>query len=153
VSSFALARSLALLVPLSLMLGAWGSEYIGGLVPCEMCVWQRWPHLMAIAIALISFVLPRREVVAIAAIAVMASGAIGMYHAGVEYKWWEGLTQCSQLPGARSIADIMKTPLVRCDEAQWALFGISLAGYNAILSISSGLAILALLGRKTHEPR
>ncbi len=142
------ARGLALLVPLALMLGAWGSQYIGGLSPCEMCVWQRWPHLAAIGIAVLAFALPRREIVALAAVAILISGAIGAFHAGVEYKWWEGLTRCSQMSGDRSLSDIMSTPLVRCDEAQWTLFGISLAGYNALLSSGGGLIILGLLGRK-----
>lgn len=149
VSGFKQARGLAFAVPLALMLGAWGSQYIGGLSPCEMCVWQRWPHLAAIAIAALAFVLPRREIVALAAVAILISGAIGAFHAGVEYKWWEGLTRCSQMPGGRSISDIMSTPLVRCDEAQWTLFGVSLAGYNALLSSGAALIILGLLGRKS----
>ncbi len=146
-TQFAKARALALAVPLALMLGAWGSQYIGGLSPCEMCMWQRWPHLLAIAIAAFAFALPRREIVALAAIAILVSGAIGAFHAGVEYKWWEGLTRCAQMSGERSISDIMNTPLVRCDEAQWILFGISLAGYNAILSGGAALFILGLLGK------
>ncbi|MFM9851922.1 MAG: disulfide bond formation protein B [Sphingomonadaceae bacterium] len=149
---FRTAQALALAVPTLLMAGAWGSQYLGGLVPCEMCVWQRWPHLFAIGIAVLGFILPKRPVIALAAIAIGVSGAIGAFHAGVEYHWWEGLTRCSQLAGNRTITDIMNTPLVRCDEAQWTLFGISLAGYNALLSISAGLVILALLGRKRHEP-
>ena len=146
-TEFAKARGLALAVPLALMVGAWGSEYIGGLSPCEMCIWQRWPHLAAIAIAVLAFALPRRDIVGLAAIAILISGAIGAFHAGVEYRWWEGLTRCSQMSGERSISDIMNTPLVRCDEAQWSLFGISLAGYNAILSSGAALFILGLLGK------
>ena len=146
-TEFAKARGLALAVPLALMVGAWGSEYIGELSPCEMCIWQRWPHLAAIAIAVLAFALPRRDIVALAAIAILVSGAIGAFHAGVEYRWWEGLTRCSQMSGERSISDIMNTPLVRCDEAQWSLFGISLAGYNAILSSGAALFILGLLGK------
>ena len=86
-TEFAKARGLALAVPLALMIGAWGSQYIGGLSPCEMCIWQRWPHLAAIAIAVLAFALPRREIVALAAIAILVSGAIGAFHAGVEYKF------------------------------------------------------------------
>ena len=146
-TEFAKARGLALAVPLALMIGAWGSQYIGGLSPCEMCIWQRWPHLAAIAIAVLAFALPRRDIVGLAAIAILISGAIGAFHAGVEYRWWEGLTRCSQMSGERSISDIMNTPLVRCDEAQWSLFGISLAGYNAILSSGTALLILGMLGK------
>jgi disulfide bond formation protein DsbB len=148
-TGFAQARVLALGVPLALMLGAWGSQYIGGLAPCEMCIWQRWPHLAAIAIAAIAFVVPKKPLVACAALAILISGGIGAFHAGVEYGWWEGLTRCSQLPGGRSISDIMNTPLVRCDEAQWEMLGISLAGYNALLSGGAALLIFGLLGRKS----
>jgi disulfide bond formation protein DsbB len=151
VSAFQSARGLALFVPLALMAGALGSQYIGGLVPCEMCMWQRWPHLVAIGIAMVSFLVPKRSVVVLAALAIIASGAIGAFHAGVEYHWWEGLTRCSQLSANRTISDIMNTPLVRCDEAQWTLFGISLAGYNALLSGGAGLVILAWLGQQSHE--
>ena len=151
-TGFAKARALALITPAALMLGALGSQYIGGLTPCEMCMWQRWPHYGAIAIALLAFAIPNRALVWLAALAILISGGIGVFHAGVEYKWWEGLTQCSQVPGSGGsgdiLADIMKTPLVRCDEAQWTLFGISLAGYNAILSVGGALLIMRLLMRK-----
>ena len=151
-TGFAKARALALITPAALMLGALGSQYIGGLTPCEMCMWQRWPHYGAITIALLAFAIPNRALVWLAALAILASGVIGGFHAGVEYHWWEGLTKCSQVPGTGGsgniIADIMKTPLVRCDEAQWTLFGISLAGYNAILSVGGALLIMRLLMRK-----
>ena len=152
-TGFAKARALALIIPGALMAGALGSQYIGGLVPCEMCLWQRWPHYAAIGLAALAFVLPQRALVWLAALAILISGSIGIFHAGVEYHWWEGLTQCSQVPGSGGtgniLADIMKTPLVRCDQAQWSLFGISLAGYNAIISIGGALLIIRLLMRKT----
>jgi disulfide bond formation protein DsbB len=150
-TGFTKARALALIIPGALMAGALGSQYIGGLVPCEMCVWQRLPHYAAIALAVLAFVVPQRALVWLAALAILISGGIGIFHAGVEYKWWEGLTQCSVLPGGGSgdiLADIMKTPMIRCDEAQWSLFGISLAGYNAIVSIVGVLLIARLMMRK-----
>ena len=152
-TGFAKARALALIIPGALIAGALGSQYLGGLVPCEMCVWQRWPHYAAIGLAALAFVLPQRALVWLAALAILISGGIGIFHAGVEYHWWEGLTQCSQVPGSSGsgniLADIMKTPLVRCDQAQWSLFGISLAGYNGIISIAGALLIMRLLMRKT----
>jgi disulfide bond formation protein DsbB len=152
VTDFTKARALALIIPGALMAGALGSQYIGGLVPCEMCLWQRWPHYAAIGLAALAFAVPQRALVCLAVLAILISGGIGIFHAGVEYKWWEGLTQCSQIPGASNsgniLADIMKTPLVRCDQAQWSLFGISLAGYNAIISIAGALLVTRLLMRK-----
>ena len=148
-SALGRAHGLALALPAALLAGAWGSQIFGHLYPCEMCHWQRWPHYAALAIALVAFAAkPIRPVlVALAALAILTSGAIGVYHAGVEYHWWEGITTCSSTAASGSLADIMKSPLIRCDTAQWTLFGISLAGFNAILSISGGLAILAMLRR------
>ncbi|MFX8215243.1 disulfide bond formation protein B, partial [Acinetobacter baumannii] len=73
--------------------------FIGHLVPCEMCHWQRWPHYTAIALAALAFVVPQRGaqqlLVALAALAIITSGAIGVFHAGVEYHWWQGITPCA----------------------------------------------------------
>src|SRR5688500_14853254 len=80
------ARWLALLIPASLLGGALGSQYLGGLAPCEMCYWQRWPHGAAILLAALSFLVPHhaRALTVLAALAIAVSGAIGVYHAGVE---------------------------------------------------------------------
>lgn len=142
------ANAVALAVPALLMAGALGSQYIGGLYPCEMCHWQRWPHYAAIALALGAFFVkpPARNVmVALAALAVLTSGAIGVFHAGVEYHWWQGITTCSSTAAGSSLEDLMRAPLVRCDAAQWTLGGISLAGFNALFSIVGGIAILGLV--------
>ena len=143
-----LARLLALLVPAGLLGGALGSQYLGGLYPCEMCYWQRWPHAAAILLAAAAFVAaPRaRLLTALAALAIAVSGAIGVFHAGVEMGWWEGLTRCTA-GGAISLDDLMKVPLVRCDQVQWSWLGISMAGWNAIVSLGSAAVIAVLLAR------
>ena len=155
------ARWLALLVPAALLAGALGSQYYGGLYPCEMCHWQRWPHYAALALALLSFAMRGqpdrgRSFVWLAALAIFASGAIGVYHAGVEAGIFEGLTTCSAaLSGGSSadiLADIMATPLVRCDQIQWSFLGISMAGWNAILSIGSASVISWLSLRRPRAP-
>ena len=150
-TAFQKARLLALVIPSALMLGALGSQYIGGLYPCEMCYWQRWPHDVAIVLALFAFGtrLDRAAhiLVALAALAIMTSGAIGVYHAGVEYGWWQGITTCATTAAGVSLEDIMRAPVVRCDVPQWTLFGVSLAGFNAVISLGAGLIILGLLGR------
>ncbi|MDB5699868.1 MAG: disulfide bond formation protein [Sphingomonadales bacterium] len=140
------ANALAFALPAALLAGAWGSQLIGHLYPCEMCHWQRWPHYAALGIALLAFFIKpmRLPLVALAAVAILISGGIGVFHAGVEYHWWEGFTTCSRIGGA-SLADIMKAPVIRCDTAQWTLFGVSLAGFNAIVSLAGGLTILNLL--------
>jgi len=153
VTSLQQARALALLVPAALLGGAYGSQYVGGLNPCEMCYWQRWPHFAAIAFVLISFALRNapdrgRSLVWLAALAILTSGAIGVYHAGVEIDIFEGLTQCSSGATGGSadkiLADIMAAPLIRCDQVQWSFLGLSMAGWNAVLSLGSGVVILWL---------
>src|SRR5215210_4066162 len=114
------ARLLALLLPLGLLGGALGSQYIGGLHPCEMCYWQRWPHGAAILLASLAFTGPAesprsRALTLLAAAAIAVSGAIGVYHAGVEAKVFQGFTTCTTT-GARTLQDILKVPLVRCDQ-------------------------------------
>ena len=149
------ARALALLIPAALLAGAWGSQLIGHLFPCEMCHWQRWPHYAALVLALLAFVpvLPTRLLVTLAAIAIAVSGAIGVAHAGVEYHWWHGFTACTKTIGSGPITidDLMKAPVVRCDQPQWSLFGISLAGFNAIISLGGALVIFVLLARRDRR--
>jgi disulfide bond formation protein DsbB len=145
------ARLLALLIPSGLLGGALFSQYVGGLYPCEMCYWQRWPHAAAILLAIGAYLsasnLQRsRLLVMLAALAVAISGAIGVFHAGVEIGWWEGITQCTAT-GATSLQDIMNVPLVRCDQVQWDFLGISMAGWNAIISLTGAVAIFALARR------
>jgi len=139
------SRALALLVPAFLLGGAYISEYVFGLFPCEMCWWQRWPHFAALGLAAVSYVaVPHRVWAALAGLAVITSGLIGGFHAGVEYGWWEGITGCSTMPSGVDVMDISAAPLVRCDVAPWSLFGISLAGFNFLISCIGGAAIVAL---------
>ena len=141
------ARLIALLLPLALLGGALGSQYIGGLHPCEMCYWQRWPHGAAIVLASLSFATRNgtsRTLTLLAAVAIAVSGAIGVYHAGVEAGVFEGLTTCTA-NGARTLNEILSAPLVRCDQVQFSFLGISMAGWNAILSLSGAALIVFLL--------
>src|ERR1700739_3152545 len=138
------ADRIALLVGmggLCLFLGALGFQYIGGYPPCEMCHWQRWPHIAGATIGIVGGLLvasgrlDRRLAppVAILAIVLIAtSGAIGFYHAGVEWKWWQGPSACtaSFVPGQAIDLTNIRVPM--CDRAAWRLFGISMAGYNAM---------------------
>lgn len=154
-----LGRLVALLLPLGLLGGALGSQYIGGLSPCEMCYWQRWPHGAAIVLAALAFTgsagsQRSRTLTLLAALAIAISGAIGAYHAGVELKFFEGVTSCTSTATAASSAELleklMRIPLVRCDQVQWSLLGISMAGWNATLSLTgaSAITLLTLLRRR-----
>ena len=152
------ARLIALLLPAALLAGAWGSQLLG-LVPCEMCHWQRWPHYAAVAVAALAFAPLPRPVqmlfVLFAGVLIAVSGAIGVFHAGVEYHWWQGITACTAPVGHGDAMDLLnqalRRPLVRCDVPQWSLFGISLAGFNAIFSLGGAVAIFALAPRKARR--
>ena len=145
------AHRLALGVPALLLAGAYVSQYGFDLYPCEMCWWQRYPHFAAVALALVALVArPKALWIGLAALAILASGLIGAFHAGVEYGWWQGVTACTNPidnSGGDALAAIMNAPLIRCDVAQWTLAGISLAGFNALISAISAVAIFALLAR------
>lgn len=144
------AKLLALLIPGALLVGAIGSQHLGGLAPCEMCYWQRYGHWAALALAAGSFLLTTmpdrgRSFVWLAILAMLASGGIGAYHAGVELGIFQGITQCASTPAGGSATDlldaVMRAPLIRCDDIQFQFLGVSMAGWNAILSLSGALLI------------
>ena len=153
ISSASAARLIAFLLPAALLTGAFGSQYLGGLIPCEMCWWQREAHMVAVVMAGLAFTAPTGSsrswlFVLLAALGIACSGIIGVYHAGVEAKIFQGFTTCTALPKAASTAELLKqithAPLVRCDEVQWRFLGISMAGWNAILSLGGAALILLL---------
>lgn len=133
---------------LGLLLGAFAFQYIGGLVPCVLCLYQRWPHAAAVLIGLLGLKIGGRVLPLLGALAAATSAAIGVFHVGVEQKWWEGLATCTvdTLSGV-SGADLLNTDLtvgapVRCDAIPWEMFGVSMAGWNVIVS---GLLVLIWL--------
>ncbi len=141
----------------AMILGAWGFEYIGGLLPCKLCYWQRYAYFTAIPLAAVSVIVARARGMAAArlpliltGLALLAGMGIAGYHAGVEYKWWPGPATCSGPPVTGDIFFQQTGPgLIRCDETPWALFGVSMAGYNFVISGVLALAAfrLALKGR------
>jgi disulfide bond formation protein DsbB len=140
----------ALLGSGALLAGAYYFQYIVGLAPCEMCYWQRYPHMVAIVAglaALATFAWPRLALVFVmtAITALIVTAAIGVFHVGVEYHWWEGPQACTgNIPRGLSAEQLKKylfgAQMVRCDQTAWSLWGLSMAGWNALLS-----AILAFV--------
>ncbi|MDT8344028.1 MAG: disulfide bond formation protein B [Thermohalobaculum sp.] len=132
----------------ALLLGALGFQFLGGLAPCPMCIWQRWPHVAAVVLAVLAVTVlwrQRRWLAALGAAAMLVSTGLGIFHAGVEWQWWQGPVTCTAGDITRLSADelmtqILGAPLVRCDEIVWELFGITMAGWNALFSL--GLAAL-----------
>lgn len=108
-----------------------------GYVPCAMCLWQRWPHAAAIVIGVIALAtVPSRFLAWLGALAAATTGAIGVYHTGVERDWWEGPTSCTGTGGLDSgnLLDMTGPKLVLCDQVAWDLFGVSMASWNALIS-------------------
>jgi disulfide bond formation protein DsbB len=106
------ARLIALLLPVALLGGAFAFQYIGGLYPCEMCWWQRYPHAAAIIAAALAFTAPAtsqraRTLTLLAALAIAVSGLIGVYHAGVELNIFEGFTTCTSTAKAASTQELL----------------------------------------------
>lgn len=149
---------LAGLGSLLLLAGALGFQYFGELAPCPMCIWQRWPHLVAVLIALAATTVLwqlRRPLSIAGAATMVVSAGLGAYHAGVERAWWPGPANCSGVDPSGLTPDelltrLSQTPLVRCDEIVWDFFGISMAGWNGI--ISAGLALLWVFAALPRTP-
>lgn len=133
----------------ALLLGAWGFQYLGGMAPCKMCIWQRYPHGAAVILGLLFFAFPRVGILPLlGALAAATTAGLGFFHAGVEKGWWEGPSSCtsgdiSGLSTDDLFNQIMNAPLVRCDEVPWELFGISMAGWNFLAS--AGFTLLWLI--------
>jgi disulfide bond formation protein DsbB len=124
----------------ALLLGALAFQFIGQMPPCKLCYWQRYPHVIAIAIGAIALVTGWRLLAWLGAIAAFASAAVGAYHTGVERGWWEGPSTCTSGPvgglsGEDLMAQIMAAPLVRCDEVPCEFFTLSMASWNMLISL------------------
>jgi len=153
---------LVLLAAAAALSVAFLAQYAGGLIPCQLCVWQRYPYGVAIGLAAIALVLidrptAARAVLVLAGLALLTSAGIAAFHVGVEQHWWEGLAACTgQVDLNMSAEDLKKqlleTPPVRCDAVPWSLFGVSIAGYNFLFAGPSGLATLWAALRRRQRP-
>ncbi len=140
----------------ALLAGALAFQHLGGLHPCELCLYQRVPHAAVLLLAAGAALAPAgRErlaagALALAGAALLAGAGIAGFHVGVEQRWWEGTAGCGATATAATAAELraqlLARPVVRCDEVAWSLFGISMAGYNMVAS--AGLAVFALLGAR-----
>ncbi len=126
---------------LALLLGAFAFQALG-YAPCQLCLWQRWPHAAAVLIGGAALLSRQGWLAWLGALAALITAAIGMFHVGVEQHWWEGLASCTAnaLAGV-SAGDLLSTDTtvgapVRCDAVAWSLFGISMAGFNVLFSLA-----------------
>jgi disulfide bond formation protein DsbB len=135
------------------------SQYVGGLQPCELCLYQRWPYYAVIGIAPLGLLLAGKGraaawLLGLCALLFAADAGLAFYHVGVEQHWIAGPTACTAATGqANSLealrAQILAQQPVRCDEPQWALFGVTMAGWNGLAA--SCLAVFALRGVLTRR--
>lgn len=139
---------LASLGALSLLAGAFAFQHIGDMPPCKMCYWQRYPHGAAVGIGALALLLPGAVLPYLGALAAFVTAGIGAFHAGVEQGWWDGPSTCTSgaidgLSPEDLMAQIMSAPLVRCDEIPWEMLGLSMAGWNSVISAGLGLLWIA----------
>lgn len=118
---------------------------LAGYPPCAMCIWQRWPHAIAIVIGAQALAYRLPLLAWLGALAAFTTGGIGIYHTGVERDWWEGPTSCTGAGGGvggLGASDLLSTAgpkLVMCDQVSWELFTLSMASWNAVFSILIGI--------------
>jgi disulfide bond formation protein DsbB len=150
---------LPLLGSLAALAVALASQYWGGLLPCQLCLWQRWAYGGVIGLALLSLALPQRLKPAgagLTALAVFAVAGIALFHVGVEQHWWKGLASCTGTVNTnQSLTDLenqlMATPVIPCDRPAWTMFGVSMAGYNFAYATALGLFGLVAAIRSRGE--
>ena len=145
---------LASLGSLGLLIGALLFQYVGDMAPCKMCYWQRYPHVGAIIIAGIILITGIGVFAVLGLLSALITAGIGGFHAGVERGWWEGPQSCTStsidnLSTEELLAQIMSAPMVRCDEIPWQMFGLSMAGWNMVVSIC--LAVLWTIAIKQQR--
>ena len=148
-----LAALLILSGALTTLSGAWVFEYLG-YAPCELCLWQRWAYYAAIPLSLVVvLVAPLRPETARLGLVLLAllwlgSMVFGAYHAGVEWKWWLGPSTCGSQVGFSGGLPDLGAPVILCDTPALRILGLSLAGWNALISLV--LAVLAIAGLKSQ---
>lgn len=151
------AAAIVLLASAAILLTAFAFQYLGGLAPCVLCIWQRWPYGLTIALAALALALPPGRatsgLLAVCGLAFLVGAGIAAFHVGVEQHWWQGTASCgSTFAPATSIdalrAQLLAQPVVRCDEVAWSLFGLSMAGYNFLMSVALAGFAFAAAGRE-----
>jgi len=126
-----------------------------GYPPCAMCLWQRWPHAVAIGLGVLAYFFPYRLLSVFGAMAALTTSAIGLYHTGVEKNWWDGPTSCTGTGSLDGLAAEQLLPgsggptLVMCDQVSWQFLTLSMATWNAVLSFV--LVIIWVMAAVTNE--
>lgn len=139
--------SLAGLGSMALLVGAFVFQALGYL-PCQMCLWQRWPHAVAIVLAVLALRFRSALVPLMGALSLLTTAAIGGFHTGVERGWWPGPASCTGGGGDALSGDLLSLDgprLIMCDQVSWEFLTLSMPSWNMVFSlILAGLWIAAL---------
>ncbi|SFC54857.1 disulfide bond formation protein B [Tropicimonas isoalkanivorans] len=144
-----LPLALALAGSVASLAGAFFFQYVMAILPCHLCILQRWPHAILVVLAALALIWPKRLVIAAGALVATVSIGLAIYHSGVERKLWAGPTDCtggqdlSGLSGQDLLSTDFTVGVVQCDEISYSILGLSFANYNVLLSL--GLIVLWLL--------
>ena len=141
---------------LALFLGALYFQYVVGLLPCVMCLWQRWPHRIAIALAVLGLAIPNAIIAWLGAASALVGAGLALLHTGVERAWWDGPQVCgasaAQDLGSLSVDELFDTTsgpqLVLCNEAAWHFLGLSMASWNGLICLALAAIWIAAALRK-----
>lgn len=157
---FSDARSLAALSAIAgigMLGGAFAFQHLGGLDPCVLCIYQRWAWAAVIAASVLALAFARngaaaRILLVLTGLAMLIGAGLAGFHVGVEQHWWAGTSECSGITGKAQTVEELKrqlfaTPVTRCDEVAWSLAGISMAGWNLILSLTGAVLLIWQLTR------
>lgn len=134
--------ALAVLGSALLLLAAFGFQHLGGLAPCEMCLWQRWPHGVAIVIGAVALAFPVAMVALSGALAMAVNAGISLLHTGVERGWWvlnlacSGGADLSAMDITALLDPSIGAPIVLCTEVAWSMLGLSMASWNGLASLA-----------------
>lgn len=149
------AAALLALTSVVLLATVYFFQYVLRILPCELCYWQRKPHMLIIVLGILGALLskprPRAVLLALIALASFANMGISIFHVGVEYRWWEGLSSCSTPTAVTSTLEearnlIFNSTVIPCDKPGWVFLGVSMAGWNGLASLAMG--VFALLGMR-----
>ena len=159
----AVVPALIIAISVSALGSALASQYWGGLLPCVLCIYQRWAYGAALTFGVAGFGLSKstpnflKAAIAMAGLSFLGGSVIAGFHVGVEQGWWQGFAGCHVLPLDPTLtpeqmrAQLLATEFVACDQIPWSMFGVSMAGYNALFSAAFASATLIAAWKRPRQ--
>jgi disulfide bond formation protein DsbB len=127
------------LVSAAILLAALALQYLGGLPPCPLCIWQRWPYVALIALGLLGWRWHPRATLALAALVLLGGAGLAAYHVGIEQGWWALPDSCVAGAGAQTVEDLRRLLAEAppaCDQVSFVFLGLTFAGWNLVASLA-----------------